>query len=212
MKHHDHRAEALFTNLMLRREYENSEPTGPTAESYRIANYTDGLVGASPECDILCPHWDSGLLWPDENNPQPGDWCWDAGVAGGVTWDGTFHRDLTRYSGSGPLFWSSYLKPGTVPGMQGGYWINFASGWSHLHNDDPAQMLSGASQKLFWVPGSGDGLTPGRWHLVIEATKFVTLEVVNVWTGTKAGGNDPTGIYTRTSGLDPLATLTIETA
>lgn len=48
------------------------------------------------------------------------------------------------------------------------------------------------------------------WKLVIQATKFVTLELVDVWTGTKAGGNDPVGIYTRTTGLDPLATLTVE--
>ena len=39
MKRKPH-AEALFTNLMLRREYENPEPTGPFAESYRIAAYT----------------------------------------------------------------------------------------------------------------------------------------------------------------------------
>ncbi len=39
---------------------------------------------------------------------------------------------------------------------------------------------------------------------------FVTLAVVEVWTGVKEGGDDPAGIYTRISGLDPLAQLTIE--
>lgn len=180
-------------------------PAGPFAESYRIAGYTDGLVGgAEPECDVLAPHFDSGLTWPDENNPQPGDWLWDSGVAGGVWWDGTFYRDLARYNGSGPLFWSSYFKPGSEPGMQKGYWINFGLGWSHLHNDDPAQILAGASQRISYDAGTG------AWRLVIQATKFVTFEVLDVWSGTKTGGNDPTGIYTRISGLDPLASLTIE--
>ena len=48
-----------------------------------------------------------------------------------------------------------------------------------------------------------------NWHLVIEATMFVTYAVVNVWTGIKQGGNDPTGTYTRQTGCDPTATLTI---
>ena len=39
---------------------------------------------------------------------------------------------------------------------------------------------------------------------------FVTNAVVNVWTGTKPGGPDPTGTYTRISGCDPTATFTIE--
>ncbi len=39
----------------------------------------------------------------------------NSGVAGGVTGDGTFYRDLTRYAASGELFWSAYLKPGTDP-------------------------------------------------------------------------------------------------
>ena len=39
---------------------------------------------------------------------------------------------------------------------------------------------------------------------------FVTGAVVNVWTGTKSGGNDPTGTYTRVSGCDYSATLTVE--
>ncbi len=48
--------------------------------------------------------------------------------------------------------------------------------------------------------------------LVIEATMFVTFEVVVVWSGVKVGGSDPAGIYARESGLDPLATLTVEAA
>ena len=39
---------------------------------------------------------------------------------------------------------------------------------------------------------------------------FVTYAVVNVWTGVKQGGDDPTGTYTRVDGCDPLATLMIE--
>ena len=46
--------------------------------------------------------------------------------------------------------------------------------------------------------------------MVIEVTMFVTYAVVNVWTGTKSGGNDPTGQYTRIAGCDPSATLTVE--
>lgn len=178
-------------------------PAGPFADSYRIANYTDGLVGASEECDLLAPHWDQeGLTWADEDNPKLDDWLWDGGVAAGIPWDGTFYRDLSRYSGSGELFWASYLKPGTAPGMNNGYWINFGSGWSHLHNDNPAEILTGASQKIFWEAGA--------WHLVIQATKFVTYEIINVWTGTKTGGNDPTGTYARVSGLDPQVKIVIE--
>ena len=48
--------------------------------------------------------------------------------------------------------------------------------------------------------------------LGILATKFVTHEVIKVWAGTKTGGSDPTGTYTRDSGLDPVATLTVEAA
>ncbi len=194
--HHAHRYPIL--------EPAAAHPLGTTADTYRIAAYTDGLVGASPECKVLKPHWDSGLKWPDPNNRQPGDWRWGPGVSGGVPWDGTFHRDLSRYSASGELFWSSYLKPGTAPGMKLGYWINFASGWSHLHNDNPAEILTGASQNLSYDPATG------VWKLVIQATKFVTHEVIDVWTGTKQGGSDPVGTYTRLSGLDPLASLTVE--
>ena len=39
---------------------------------------------------------------------------------------------------------------------------------------------------------------------------FVTNAVVNVWTGIKPGGNDPTGIYTRVSGCDPTAAFNVE--
>lgn len=148
------------------------------------------------------PHFDSGLTWGDENNPQPSDWCFDGGVAGGITWDGTFYRDMTRYAGCGEFFWASYLKPGTASGMKNGFWLNFGSGWSHLVNDDFAQILTGASQRIYWEAG--------HWHLVIEATMFVTYAVVDVWTGIKAGGNDPVGIYTRITGCDPTATLAIE--
>ena len=49
----------------------------------------------------------------------------------------------------------------------------------------------------------------GHWKLVIEATMFLTYVVVDVWTGVKAGGADPCGTYTRISGCDPLATLTV---
>ncbi len=195
-------------------------PPGPFAESYRIAGYQDGLVAATPECELLLPEFDSGLEFGDEDNDQPGDWLMDGGVLGGVTWDGTFYRDLARYSGSGPLFWASYLKGGTEAGMKKGFWFNFGSGWSHLFNDDPAQILGGASQKLFWepvagtagagLPGSATPATGGRWKLVIEATVFLTFEVVVVWSGVKIGGSDPSGIYERESGLDPLASLTIE--
>ena len=55
-------------------------------------------------------------------------------------------------------------------------------------------------------------MAAGHWTLTIEATMFVTLAVVNFWTGTKPGGSDPVGIYTRTTGLDPAAMLTVEAA
>ena len=109
---------------------------------------------------------------------------------------------MARYAGSGQFFWSAYLKPGTGPGMKQGYWLNFGSGWSHLANDDLSQILTGASQRIYWEAGN--------WHLVIEATMFVTYAVVLVWAGIKPGGNDPTGTYTRTDGLDLLPTLSVE--
>ncbi len=116
--------------------------------------------------------------------------------------------------------------------MKNGYWLNFGAGWSHLHNDDPAQMLGGASQRIYYdtatqvdrdhrarsanEPAEARpevALHPGgQWKIIIEATKFVTNEVVLVWSGAKADGNDPVGVYTRVGGLDPLASLTVETA
>ena len=81
------------------------------------------------------------------------------------------------------------------------------SGATTPANDDPAQILTGASQRLFYDVGrvtshgagsstyAGSGApscNTGHWTLVIEATMFVTYAVVNVWTGVKAGGNDPT--------------------
>jgi len=126
-------------------------PVGPTADAYRIVGYTHGLVGASkPGCDILKPHYDSGLKWPDTNNPLPADPLWGAGVRGGIKWDGTFYRDMIRYPAGGEHFWSAYFKPGSLPGIKLGYWFNFGSGWSHLASDDPAQILAGASQRLYW--------------------------------------------------------------
>ena len=180
-------------------------PAGPTVDVYRLVGYQDGLVGAAkPGCDILKPHYDSGLKWPDPNNPKPDDPLWGAGIAGGVKWDGTFYRDMSRYGTSGPLFWNAYLKPGTGPGMKNGYWLNFGSGWAHLANDDPSQILTGASQRIYW------DTVVGCWKLVIEATMFVTYAVMNVWTGFKQAGNDPVGQYTRLTGCDPIAMLTVE--
>lgn len=198
-------ADQTLHRMLLESWFAPHPPTGPTADCYRIANYADGVVGAAkPDCDLLLPHFDSGLRWADKNNPQPDDPCWNGGVGGGVRWDGTFYRDLARYAAGGPLFWCAYLKPGSAAGMKNGFWLNFGSGWSHLHNDDPAQLAAGASQHIFYNPATGS------WKLVIEATMFVTLSVVEVWTGVKAGGNDPVGTYTRVSGCDPLASLTIE--
>ena len=99
-----------------------------------------------------------------QQHPQPDDPLWDGGVSGGVTWDGTFWRDLARYASSGSLFWCAYLKSGSAPGMKNGFWLNFGSGWSHLGNDDPAQMLAGASQRIYYDSAAG------QWKLVIEAT------------------------------------------
>jgi len=45
---------------------------------------------------------------------------------------------------------------------------------------------------------------------VVEATKFVTNEVVLVWSGAKSGGNDPIGVYARTEGFDTTEMLTVE--
>ena len=73
-----------------------------------------------------------------------------------------------------------------------------------LDKTQATQILTGASQKLFYDTAAGNKT------LVIEATKFVTREIIDVWTGTKQGGDDPTGVYSRLSGLDPVATLTVE--
>ena len=102
------------------------------------------------------------------------------------------------------LYWCAYLKPGTGPGIKNGYWFNFGSGWSHLANDDFSQLLTGASQRIYF------DTVAGNWKLVIEATMFVTYAVVNVWTGIKHGGNDPIGQYTRLTGCGPTATLNVE--
>jgi len=199
------KADETLQRMILEGGLTPASPSGPTADAYRIANYSDGLVGAArPGCDLLLPHFDSGLRWADKNNPKPDDPLWDGGVLGGVTWDGTFYRDLTRFANSGPLFWCAYLKPGSAPGIKNGFWLNFGSGWSHLASDDLAQLMAGASQRIFYEP------VTKQWTLVIEATMFVTLAVVEVWTGVKHGGNDPVGTFTRISGCDPLASLTIE--
>ena len=73
-----------------------------------------------------------------------------------------------------------------------------------IANDDPTQILTGASQRIYYDQ------TAGHWCLVIEASMFVTYAVVVVWNGVKLGGNDPTGQYTRVSGCDPTATLAVE--
>ena len=146
------------------------------------------------------------MKWPDKNNPRPTDPLWGGGVRAGLKWDGTFYRDVTRYPAGGQFFWSAYFKTGSAPGIKNGYWFNFGSGWSHLANDDCTQILTGASQRIDW-----DSAT-GHWQLVIEANLFVTYAVVNVWTGIKPAGNDPTGNYNRVTGCDPLAILNVEEA
>jgi hypothetical protein len=199
------RPREVEAELLRRRWAEAASPSGPTAEGYRIAGYQDGLVGGqSPECDVLLPHFDSDLTWPDPNDPQPDDPLWDGGVAGGVTWDGAFWRDMARYAAGGPLFWSAYLKAGTGPGSGNGYWLNFGQGWAHLAQDDPARMLEGASPRLF------HDAVAGHWRLVIEATEFVTGAVIEVWSGGKFTGNDPAGEYLRMGGCDPTAQLVVE--
>ena len=39
---------------------------------------------------------------------------------------------------------------------------------------------------------------------------FVTYAVVNVWTGIKQGGNNPTGKYARITGCDSLPVSVVE--
>ena len=99
-QHHHHRhphpddAEFLREQLGL----SNVSPVGPTADVYRIAGYADGLLGTKkPECLPMMALWDSGLKYPDKNNPLPIDLLWGGGVRAGVTWDGTFYRDVSRY-------------------------------------------------------------------------------------------------------------------
>lgn len=78
------------------------------------------------------------------------------------------------------------------------------SGWCHLANDDPAQMLTVAAPRLFYDAAAS------QWKLIIEATLFVTNETVLVWGGVKAGGNNPSGVYARVGGCDPTEELTVE--
>ena len=232
---HPHPGDAEFLRAQLGQSH---VPTGPTADVYRIAGYQQNLIGDSdkPECLVIAAKWDSGLKWPDPNNPQPTDLLWNGGVTAGLWWDGTFYRDASRYPAGGQLFWCAYFKPGTGPGNKNGYWINFGCAYSHLVNDDPAQLLAGASQRLFWesphpsasrpafaahdggvsqtrLPPEGEAASmasgEGQWKLVIEATDYVTYEVREVWHGTKDGGNDPVGVYTRIAGCDPTAMLTV---
>lgn len=66
--------------------------------------------------------------------------------------------------------------------------------------------FTGAAPRLFY------DLAAAQWQLIVEATMFVTNEVVQVWAGVKSGGNGPAGFYTRVAGLDPLASLTVERA
>lgn len=195
------RADQTLRQMVLEAELAPSPPS-PTADVYKIANYADGLVGANG-CDALLPRWDSGLKWADKNNLKPDDFLMGGGVYGGVKWDGVFYRDTARYAAGGNLFWSPYLKAGSAAGIKNGFWLNFGSAWAHLANDDPAQMLSGAAPRIYF-----DGAT-SEWKLVVEATQYVTFAVVEVWRGVKAGGTTPAGVYTRVSGLDPLASLEI---
>jgi hypothetical protein len=64
-------------------------------------------------------------------------------------------------------------------------------------------MQAGASQRLYFDSAAN------QWKLVIEATMFVTGAVVDVWSGSKSGGTDPVGTYTRVSGCDPTASLSV---
>ena len=112
--------------------------------------------------------------------------------------------------GGDQFFWAAYFKPGSGPGMKNGYWLNFGSGWAHLANDDPAQILTGAAPRLFYDVGRVTPHGVGAWMLVIEVTMFVTYAVVDVWTGFKQAGNDPVGQYIRLTGCDPTATLAVE--
>jgi len=93
-KHHHHRHPHSDDAAWLRDTLSPAPPPAPTADAYRIAGYVDGLVGAAkPECNVLLPHFDSGLKWPDSNNPRPDDPLWGGGVRAGVRWDGTFYPE-----------------------------------------------------------------------------------------------------------------------
>lgn len=122
-KRQPHPADAEFLRAQIGQA---NVPPGPPADSYRIVGYADGLIGkAKPDCDVLLPRYGSGLKFPDKNNPRPDDVLWGGGVRAGLKWDGTFYRDLSRYSHSGSLFWCAYLKPGSGPGNKNGFWFNF---------------------------------------------------------------------------------------
>ena len=144
-------------------------PTGPTADAYRIAGYVDGLIGAArPDCDLLRPHYDSGLKWPDKNNPQPDDPLWDAGVAGGVR--GTAPSIATS-PGTPPAANCSGAptsSPAPAPATRTATGSTSVPAGAHLANDDPPQILTGAATRLYY------DTVAGHWKLVIEATMFVT--------------------------------------
>ena len=62
------------------------------------------------------------------------------------------------------------------------------------------------------IDGGNRSPSPGSVPASDSFTKpamFVTYAVVNIWTGIKQTGNDPTGT-TRVTGCDPLATLAVE--
>ena len=67
-----------------------------------------------------------------------------------------------------------------------------------------AALHTGPRNNRFFTAGENVG------KLVFEATMFVSHEIIAVWTGAELGGNDPAGRCTRVSGLDPIATSTME--
>ena len=152
----------------LRQEYAPAPaPSGPTTDAYRIAGYADGLIGsAKPDCNILWPRYGSGLKFADKNNPKPDDPLWGGGVSGGVKWDGTFWRDLVRYSAGGNLFWSAYLKPGTGPGSKNGYWLNFGGGWCTSRATTPRRCHRRGPAFYFSRPRASEMVARHRSHAV----------------------------------------------